>query len=972
MSLVQSDTPMMKQFNALKKAHPDCILFFRAGDFYEMFGEDAVKASEALGIALTTRNKSSPNPVPMAGVPHHAFDTYLNRLTAAGFKVAIAEQMEDPAQAQGVVRREVVRVVTPGTVTSDASLEGDRPHYLMAVSPPHGSGWGVGGGRKGGGGKIGGGKSSGKQSVGCWGLAMVDISTGHFEVLEFSAPDEGRLFELIALEHPREILIPASESGLDSGMGPGAAPAGNGAGEGSLHAELERRLRASGETGIHLEPSPRAWFSPQGARKRLKAQYETAGLEGFGIDGMNEALGAAGALLAYLEETQKSTLTHLAPPHPRLPEQRMWLDGATVEHLELFENRSPGGSRHTLFAVLNKTRTAMGARMLRRWLAQPLLSHDGIAGRHQAVEALTAAQLVRDALREAFARVRDLERITGRVSMAHSGVADMVALREALGAVQFLPPLLGELLGEFKAPLLEELGEKFDPMEDIYVYLRERFLEEPALKLHEGGYIGQGVLPELDSLRELSRDSRKVIAELEAREREQTGIPSLKVRYNRVFGYYLEISKAHQQKVPEHYVRKQTLVNAERYTMTELEEIEEKIVGAEERIADLEFAEFQEVRTILRGYARRMQQTAARIATLDVLAAFAECAHRHGYIRPQLIPDGAPRSLEIAGGRHPVIEQIDFEERFIPNGLQLNVEDAQILLITGPNMAGKSTLMRQVALIQLMAQAGSFVPADSARLPLVDRIFTRVGASDSLSRGQSTFMVEMNEAANILNNATPDSLIVLDEIGRGTSTYDGISIAWAMVEYIHRLGALTLFATHYHELTQLANELPRLKNFTMSIMEEGDRLVFTRKLTPGEADKSYGIQVARLAGLPAGVLERAHEVMDTLVSASNGAAVVLDTGEEAIPAGYSPVGGKDGRARKGGKEGKDGQAGKEGAGKDRAAPDKMALARQQLSFLSDAHPMLEKIRSMDMDELTPRKALEFLYSAKAKLERGEP
>ncbi len=970
MSLVQSDTPMMKQFNALKKAHPDCILFFRAGDFYEMFGEDAVKASEALGIALTTRNKSSQNPVPMAGVPHHAFETYLNRLTAAGFKVAIAEQMEDPAQAQGVVRREVVRVVTPGTVTSDASLEGDRPHYLMAVSPPRGSGWGIEGGRKGGSRK-----SGGKQSVGCWGLAMVDLSTGHFEVLEFPAPDEGRLFELIALEHPREILIPESESGLDAGMGPGAASAGNGTGEGSLRAELERRLRASGETGIHLEPSPRAWFAPQGARKRLKAQYETAGLEGFGIDGMNEALGAAGALLAYLEETQKSTLTHLAPPHPRLPEQRMWLDGATVEHLELFENRSPGGSRHTLFAVLNQTRTAMGARMLRRWLAQPLLSHAGIAGRHQAVEALTGAQLVRDALREAFARVRDLERIIGRVSMSQTGIADMVALREALGAVQFLPPLLGELLGEFTAPLLEELSANFDPMEDIYGYLRERFLAEPALKLFDGGYIGKGVIPELDSLRELSRDSRKVITELEAREREQTGIPSLKVRYNRVFGYYLEISKTHQQKVPGHYVRKQTLVNAERYTMTELEEIEEKIVGAEERIADLEYAEFGEVRTILRGYARRMQQTAARIATLDVLAAFAESAHRHGYTRPQLIPENAPRGLEIAGGRHPVIERIDFEERFIPNGIRMSVEDAQILLITGPNMAGKSTFMRQVALIQLMAQAGSFVPADSARLPLVDRIFTRVGASDSLSRGQSTFMVEMNEAANILNNATPESLIVLDEIGRGTSTYDGISIAWAMVEHIHRLGALTLFATHYHELTQLANELTRLKNFTMSIMEEGDRLVFTRKLTPGEADKSYGIQVARLAGLPAGVLERAHEVMDTLVSAGNGAAVMLDTEvpdteEEAMPAGKSAVVGKDsgvgkdGRARKGGRDGR--------AGKDRAAPDKMALARQQLSFLSDAHPMLEQIRSMDMDELTPRKALDFLYSAKAKLERGEP
>ncbi|MCH9045244.1 MAG: DNA mismatch repair protein MutS, partial [SAR324 cluster bacterium] len=580
------------------------------------------------------------------------------------------------------------------------------------------------------------------------------------------------------------------------------------------------------------------------------------------------------------------------------------------------------------------TRTPMGARLLRRWLAQPLLDGAAIEARLAAVAELAENQVSRDALREVFARIRDMERIIGRVNLSQAGIADVLALREALGGVQFLPPLLGEL----GAQLLRDLAQGLDPMEDIYSYLRERFFEEPSLKLGEGGYIGEGVIAELDALRKLARNSKQVISALEAREREKTGIASLKVRYNRVFGYYLEISKVHQQKVPQHYVRKQTLINAERYTLPELEELEEKILGAEERIAELEYAEFQQVRTILRGYVRRMQSTAARIAALDVLVALAEAAHRYAYVRPQLVGPEQPRRLSIRGGRHPVIERIAFDERFIPNDVEMSADAAQILLITGPNMAGKSTVMRQVALIQLMAQAGAFVPAEAAELPLIDRIFTRVGATDSLSRGQSTFMMEMNEAANILNNATPRSLIVLDEIGRGTSTYDGISIAWAMVEHLHRLGALTLFATHYHELTQLARELPRLINFNMSIQEDGERLVFTRKLNPGETDKSYGIQVARLAGLPAAVLKRAREVMDTLVAEGNGSPVLV------APAGASA---------------------------SRASTERAARARQQLSFLADAHPMLEQIRSLDLNELTPREALSFLYAAQSKLEKGE-
>jgi DNA mismatch repair protein MutS len=911
MALVDSDTPMMKQFNALKAAHPDCILFFRAGDFYEMFGEDAIKASEALNIALTTRNKSSQNPVPMAGVPYHAFEQYLNRLTAAGFKVAIAEQMEDPALAKGVVRREVVRVVTPGTVTAAASLEDDRPSLLMAVEP--------------------------RGRGGTLGLALADLTTGQFEVMEFAEGRRERLYELVAVERPREILLPEPRAEGDAAL------------LDAVRGELERRLVAESDAPVHLESAPAAWFELGRARRRLTAQFETANLAGFGVEQMDSALRAAGALLTYLGETQKSELAHLSPPRPRLAERAMWLDAATLEHLELFENRSPGARRHTLFAVLNQTRTPMGARLLRRWLAAPLLEPAEIEARHAAVEELAGNQVSRDALRGILAQVRDLERTIGRVSMPQAGVADMLALREALGAVQILPPLLAEQ----GAPLLQELAQAFDPLEDIQLYLAGRFLPEPALKLSEGGYIGEGVIEELDALRALSRNSRQVIGELEAREREATGIGSLKVRYNKVFGYYVEIARTHQRKVPERYTRKQTLVNAERYTLPELEELEEKILGAEERIGALEYEAFQEVRTILRGYARRMQLTAGRIAALDALAALAEAAHRNDYVRPRMLPPQSVRRLSIQAGRHPVIERIDFGERFIPNDLEMSAEGAQIVLITGPNMAGKSTVMRQVALIQLMAQAGSFVPAAAATLPLVDRIFTRVGASDSLARGQSTFMLEMNEAANILNNASPQSLIVLDEIGRGTSTYDGISIAWAMVEHIHRLGALTLFATHYHELTQLAHELPRLKNFNMSIQEAGDRLVFTRKLTPGEADRSYGIQVARLAGLPGAVVARAHEVMAALSDGEPGGTAPA----AALAAAPTAVRGEGGEP-----------AGKAAAG--RASTERAARARQQLSFLADVHPLVEEVRALELDGLSPREALEFLFAAQAKLDKG--
>ncbi|HEX7928972.1 MAG TPA: DNA mismatch repair protein MutS, partial [bacterium] len=501
--------------------------------------------------------------------------------------------------------------------------------------------------------------------------------------------------------------------------------------------------------------------------------------------------------------------------------------------------------------------------------------------------------------------------------------------------------------GELKAPLLQETGGKFDPMADIYGYLKDRFLPEPSLRITEGGYIAAGVHKELDHLRELSQNRRGVISKLEADEREKTGIGSLKIRYNKVFGYYLEISRVHQAKVPADYLRKQTLVNAERYTTPQLQELEEQILGAEQRIAELEMAEFQAARDILGGYARRMQVTARQVATVDVLCALAQVAQDNGYARPRLLGPEAPRRLYVRGGRHPVIERIAFDEPFIPNDVDLDAQERQILLITGPNIAGKSTVMRQVALLQLMAQAGSFVPASEAELCLVDRLFTRVGASDNLSRGQSTFMLEMNEAANILNNATPNSLIILDEIGRGTSTFDGISIAWAMVEHLHALGALTLFATHYHELTQLAKELPRVRNYNVAIREEGEHLVFTRKLTPGEADRSYGIQVARLAGLPPEVVARAHEVMDNLTNGADAPAVTTADGK--------PRGGKNSGTAAG----------------TRASPAALSKGRQQLSFLSESHPMVEELKTMDVDKLSPLEALTWLHRMKSRITKGD-
>ncbi|MDH4225371.1 MAG: DNA mismatch repair protein MutS [Deltaproteobacteria bacterium] len=905
MSLVDSKTPMMVQFNALKQEHPDCVLFFRSGDFYEMFGKDAEVASEILEIALTTRNKTTENAVSMCGVPHHAYEQYLNKLTAAGIKVAIAEQMEEATPGKGLVRREVVRVVTPGTTVASQLLQSDSNLYIAALEH--------------------------RLKNSPFGLALADLSTGEFELLEFPKEDLARLEGFLQRVRPRELLMPEPRQQTDLEAATGEAEA--------FAARLTGTLKTESGTGPHLEILPRSWWESSTANTRLTRHFQVAGLDGFGVGHLMTAQRAAGALLAYLEQTQKCDLNHLSQLRPRRLDNVMWLDEATLRNLEVFDNPQPGGKRHTLFTVLNKTRTAMGARTLRRWLSAPLVDRQSIVERQSAVEELKSNLMGLEKLREDLARIRDLERLIGRVSLPVAAIADVIQMREALSGVGRLPGHMGW----FACPLLDQLAREFDPLEDIHHFLESRFLEEPSLKVTEGGFIAQGVLPELDQLRALSANSREVLSELEAREKAATGISTLKIRFNRVFGYYLEASRTNQDKIPAHYIRKQTLVNAERYTTLELQALEEKILEAEEKINQLEYDEFQSIRTILGGYARRMQETARQIATLDCLAALAQAAQEYNYARPEILPRTTPPALSITAGRHPVVERIDFDEPFVPNNLDMAGDDNQILLLTGPNMAGKSTTMRQVALIVLMAQTGSFVPARAASLTLADRIFTRVGASDNLARGQSTFMLEMTEAANILNNATPASLIILDEIGRGTSTFDGISIAWAMAEALHQLGPLTLFATHYHELTQLTRELPRVRNFNIAIREEGDHLVFTRKLRPGEADKSYGIHVAKLAGLPQAVIRRADQVMEELVrGASNTADGMIPAQPNQPDQNTSPP-----------------------QPEPRSAPQK-----SQLSFLNETHPVVEELKGLNLEQMTPLDALNTLHRLQKRLDKG--
>ena len=806
-------TPMMRQYLELKAAHEDAVLLYRMGDFYEMFFEDARRAAPILEVQLTARHKGSENETPMCGVPYHALESYLGKLLAAGLKVAICDQVEDPAQAKGLVKREVTRVVTPGTVSDPELLEGKEENLLGAL---------VWDGDAGGG-------------------AFLDLSTGSFFVRRWTTSEEG--IEDLALLRPRELLFHGT-AGVDG---------------------FPREIVdwAERECPCRTVLAEDRLFEPKRAGDLLLRQFGTSTLRGFGLYDGESVVRAAAAALAYAQETQKSPLSHVRGLAVQEARDRMVLDASTLANLEVFRSQRAdlGGPRRrgTLLAVLDRTVTAPGGRTLREWLRRPLVDPAAIAERHRAVGELAADNARRDRLRERLSKVGDPERLLTRAVLGTMTPREAAGLRDGLAEV---PAVLAELAGS-DAPLLASLATT-DPLAGLHAELVRMLEEAPAPALQDGGVIAPGVDSDLDQYRSLARDSKRHILALETRERERTGISSLKIRYNKVFGYYLEVTRANQERVPADYIRKQTLVNAERYVTPEIKELEEQILSAEERQIALEQEHFRRLIETIAGAAAGLTSLASAVATLDALASFAEAAARHRYVRPIMGDSGAP--IVIREGRHPVVEQAS-RDAFVPNDTELDGEAAQIVLLTGPNMGGKSTYLRQVALIVLMAQAGSFVPADEAVIGTVDRIFTRVGASDDLARGESTFMVEMIETANILRHATERSLVILDEVGRGTATFDGLSLAWAIVEYLHEnRRPKTLFATHYHELTELASLLPRVVNRTLAVKEWEDRIVFLRRVVPGSADKSYGLHVARLAGLPPGVIERAGEILANLES----------------------------------------------------------------------------------------------------------
>ncbi len=805
------DTPMMRQYAALKQQHPDCILFFRMGDFYEMFYEDAEVAARVLDITLTARHKGRAHPVPMAGVPHHAAKGYLAKLVEAGHRVAICEQVEDPSKAEGLVRREVVRVVTPGTLTDEDALAAKDNQYVGSIYP----------------------------SADGAGLAVLDLSTGEFKATEIRADRWDSALQDECFRHaPKEVLLPEGSTEAFSGLA---------------------FLESGPEWQPVLHPYHEWAYALEHATKTLLEQLGTHSLDGFGLTEAPLATRAAGALLHYLHETQKSPLGHINRISFSPLGTAMMLDRVTVRNLELVESLD-GTQAKGLLGVLDRTVTPRGGRLLKQWVLQPLIEREPIEQRFEAVETFVNDHWRREALREALRSVGDIERVVSRVSLGTASARDLVALQRSCRQL----PLLAEALEGTEATLLEEIRGAWDDCHDVASSIEEAIEDDPPLTLGEGGIIKSGFDAELDELRRIGREGKGTIARLEAEERRRTGIPTLKVGYNKVFGYYLEVTKKYHDLVPDNYIRKQTLVAAERYITPELKEFEAKVLGAEERSKALEYELFIQVREEVKAETVRLQRAAERVALLDVLSSMAEASVQFNYSRPTLTDEDA---IAISEGRHPVLEQLPLGERFVPNDTLLDCGENAILIITGPNMAGKSTYLRQVAYIVLMAQMGSFVPAREATIGLVDRIFTRIGAQDYLSRGQSTFMVEMNETANILNNATPKSLIILDEIGRGTSTFDGLSIAWAVVEHLHNqphLRARTLFATHYHELTDLARLLPGVKNYNIAVREWADQIVFLRKIVPGGTDKSYGIQVARLAGLPRPLLERAKDVLSRL------------------------------------------------------------------------------------------------------------
>jgi DNA mismatch repair protein MutS len=802
-------TPMMRQYLEVKAQNPDAVLFFRLGDFYEMFFEDAVKCAELLGITLTARAKGAEK-VPMCGVPYHSARRYIARLIGHGLRVAICEQVEEPGVGPGIVRREVSRIITPGMVLDEEVLEARENNFLAAVGGSEEEGWGG---------------------------ALLDGSTGEF--LALAADRLEALAEEVGRARPRELLLPAGAEG----------------------APWVARLLSLLPERPAVATLDRAAFDPGRAGALLKGHLQVASLDGFGLAEAPRAVGAAGAALRYLRETQRTDARHVDRISLQRPGAVLLLDESTRCNLELVRSMRDGSRKGTLLSVLDRTCTGMGARRLARWLLSPLRALPEIHARLDAVEALLGRGVLREELSGVLKEMADVERLCGRLATGTGNARDLKALGRSLA----LLPRLAQLLGRVEAPLLKGLAGPLTELDGLAALLERAVAEEPPVGLKEGGLFKPGYHAELDELVALSTSGKDYLARIETRERERTGISSLKVRYNKVFGYYLEVTRANLHLVPGDYERKQTTVGAERFITPELKEYEEKVVTAEEKRCALEHRLFEELCAQVVAHAGQVRAVAESVATCDALLSFARVAAEHGYTRPQVDDSDV---LEVVGGRHPVVERmLPPGELFVPNDVRLDRKEQQLLVITGPNMAGKSTVMRQVALIALMAQAGSFVPAKRATVGLCDRIFTRVGAADNLARGQSTFMVEMTEAANILHHATARSLVVLDEIGRGTSTFDGLSIAWAVSEHLHdRVGARTLFATHYHELTDLAREKPRVKNASIAVKELEGKVLFLRKLISGGANRSYGIEVARLAGLPPEVVARARDILGNLES----------------------------------------------------------------------------------------------------------
>ena len=875
-------SPMMVHYLETKKQYPDCILFYRLGDFYEMFFEDALTVSKELEITLTGKECGLEERAPMCGIPYHALENYLYRLVQKGYKVAIAEQMEDPKLAKGLVKREVIRVVTPGTITSAQALDETKNNYLMGIVYIDER----------------------------FGIAVSDISTGDFLVTEVET--ERELADEINKFSPSEIICNDAffVSGVDT-------------------EEVKNRY----QTVIAALDSH--FFSDEGCRRILKEHFKVGSLDGLGLQDYDTGVIAAGAVMEYMYETQKSTLSHITTIVPYSTGQFMIIDTSTRRNLELLETMREKQKRGTLLWVLDKTKAAMGARLLRTYIEQPLIHKDDIIARQNAIEELNMNYISREEICEYLNPIYDLERLIGRISYKTANPRDLISFRNSLEML----PYIKDLMGEFTTPLLKELWEELDALEDVHDLVSRAIVEDPPISLRDGGIIKDGYHEETDKLRHAKTEGKTWLAELESRERDKTGIKNLKVKYNKVFGYYFEVTNSFKGMVPDYFVRKQTLANAERYTTDELKELEDMILGAEDKLYTLEYGLFCEVRDAIAAEVLRIQQTARAIAGIDVMTSLSVVATKNNYVKPRINEKGV---IDIKNGRHPVVEKMMRDDLFVANDTYLDNTKNRLSIITGPNMAGKSTYMRQTALIVLMAQLGSFVPADDANIGICDRIFTRVGASDDLASGQSTFMVEMTEVANILRNATKNSLIVLDEIGRGTSTFDGLSIAWAVVEHISNpklLGAKTLFATHYHELTELEGTINGVNNYCIAVKEQGDDIVFLRKIVKGGADKSYGVQVAKLAGVPDSVIVRAKELLVELSDAD-----ITARAKEIAEAGA-------------------------GAPKHASIPRPDEVDLQQMSLFDTVKDddIVRELGELELGNMTPIDALNTLYRLQTKL-----